>query len=70
MSTTGVPVGESRLGSELGRYDQAPSIAHRYRISPIHGCIVPLVFSVWDRTFGLARCRGAVGARIHRLRRS
>ena len=32
---------ESRSGSEVGGYHQATSIAHRYRVSPIHGNIVP-----------------------------
>ena len=40
--------GESRLGSELGRYDQAPSIAHRYRISPTHNRNVPRREAMWE----------------------
>jgi len=48
---------ESRFGPEFSGYHQATSIAHRYRISPIHHYMVPLGLETWDNLFGLAGSR-------------
>ena len=45
--------GKSRLAPEFGGYDEAPSIAHLYRVCPMHIPTVPPPLGMWDtrRTF-------------------
>ena len=58
---------ESRFGSEVGGYHEATSIAHRYRVSPIHDMTVPLRTDMWDNHFGFGKF--LLSGRVAGLRR-
>jgi len=53
---------KSRLAPEFGGYDEAPSIAHRHRVCPMHIPTVPLPLGMWDTVHNSRR-------RPHRRRR-